>query len=231
MATPSVALNENTPTGGNYIREGDDRIREFKTQVREIVSVDHVYPASGQDNDCGKHKQLTLIESADVGTGADGYCALGAETCDGKPELVFTDEDDDSVQITKDGKLNTAALDITLALMAPMLEFIYPVGYVITLGVSTNPGTLLGVGTWTAIAGKVIVGINAGDTEFDTLDETGGAKTHLHAVSVVIPSENVDEMDGGGVTAVAVDNTYTQNTGLASSLMPYIVKYVWQRTA
>lgn len=45
--------------------------------------------------------------------------------------------------------------------------------------VNTNPATLLGFGTWTAFAaGRVLVGLDAGQTEFDTLEETGGAKTH-----------------------------------------------------
>lgn len=44
---------------------------------------------------------------------------------------------------------------------------------------STNPATLLGFGTWVAFgAGRVPVGIDSGDTDFDTAEETGGAKTH-----------------------------------------------------
>lgn len=54
----------------------------------------------------------------------------------------------------------------------------WPVGSVFISVVSTNPGTLLGFGTWSAFAaGRVLVGIDAGQTEFDTVEETGGAKT------------------------------------------------------
>lgn len=54
----------------------------------------------------------------------------------------------------------------------------WPVGSVFLSVVSTDPATLLGVGTWTAIgAGRVLVGIDAGDTDFDTVEETGGSKT------------------------------------------------------
>jgi hypothetical protein len=54
----------------------------------------------------------------------------------------------------------------------------FPVGSVFIAVVSTNPGTLLGYGTWSAFgAGKVLIGIDSGDTDFDTVEETGGAKT------------------------------------------------------
>lgn len=54
----------------------------------------------------------------------------------------------------------------------------FPVGSVFIAVVATNPATLLGYGTWSAFgAGKVMVGLDAGDTDFDTAEETGGAKT------------------------------------------------------
>lgn len=54
----------------------------------------------------------------------------------------------------------------------------FPVGAVFIAVVSTNPGTLLGYGTWSAFgAGKVLVGLDSVDTDFDTVEETGGAKT------------------------------------------------------
>lgn len=54
----------------------------------------------------------------------------------------------------------------------------WPVGSVFTAVVATNPATLLGYGTWSAIAaGRVLVGLDSGDTDFDTVEETGGAKT------------------------------------------------------
>lgn len=54
----------------------------------------------------------------------------------------------------------------------------FPVGSVFIAVVSTDPATLLGYGTWSAFgAGKVMVGLDATDTDFDTAEETGGAKT------------------------------------------------------
>lgn len=129
--------------------------------------------------------------------------------------------------------------------IATILNSVYPVGIVVTLGVSTNPATLFGIGTWTAIAGKVIVGIDAGQAEFDTLDETGGSKTHTLTTAEIpahnhnMPQRNTSAGTGtrnvqaattGGTTA---DNpTASEGGGGAhNNLQPYIVKYVWQRTA
>jgi hypothetical protein len=59
-----------------------------------------------------------------------------------------------------------------------VIDTLYPVGALYISTLSTNPGTLLGRGTWSAFgAGRVLVGRDSGDADFDTAEETGGAKT------------------------------------------------------
>jgi hypothetical protein len=54
----------------------------------------------------------------------------------------------------------------------------WPIGSIFLAAVATNPNTLLGGGTWAAFGtGRVLIGIDSGDTDFDTIEETGGAKT------------------------------------------------------
>jgi len=60
-----------------------------------------------------------------------------------------------------------------------IFESIYPVGKVYITTVATNPNTIFGFGTWSAFgAGRTLVCIDSGDTNFDTLEETYGSKTH-----------------------------------------------------
>lgn len=64
----------------------------------------------------------------------------------------------------------------------------FPVNSIFISVVATNPATLLGYGTWAAFgAGRVLVGLDAGQIEFDTVEETGGAKTHT-LVTTEIPA-------------------------------------------
>lgn len=143
----------------------------------------------------------------------------------------------------------------------------WPVGSVFIAVVSTSPATLLGGGTWSAFgAGRMLVGRDSGDTDFDTAEETGGSKTssavvnHTHAVNVTDPGhaheQTAPTSASGGANRFATDtnasgadtagNNATQSatTGITAttanpaggvssfSLMnPYIVVYMWKRTA
>lgn len=129
------------------------------------------------------------------------------------------------------------------AIPTPDLSSLYPVGSIyINASVSTNPATLIGFGTWQAFAaGRVMVGLDSGQTEFDTLGETGGAKTHTltvdempaHTHSVPNSGSQNNSFDSG--TTVGNDVTGTSgSTGGGSAhnnLQPYIVVYMWKRTA
>jgi hypothetical protein len=75
----------------------------------------------------------------------------------------------------------------TTAFVQAALQALHPVGSIyINATNATNPGTLLGFGTWVAFgAGRVPVGFNAADPLFDSAEETGGSKdavvvSHTH---------------------------------------------------
>lgn len=127
---------------------------------------------------------------------------------------------------------------------------LYPVGTLyFNANVSTNPGTLLGFGTWVLWgAGRVPVCVDSGQPEFDALEETGGEKTHLlttgempvHNHPLQTPSA------GGGINQLATTGgngdaaqvlggaAPVQNSGggaAHNNLPPYITCYIWKRTA
>lgn len=141
------------------------------------------------------------------------------------------------------------------SISASLLSAAWPVGSIFISVVSTNPGTLLGFGTWAAFgAGRVLVGIDAGQTEFDTVEETGGEKTHQltlseipshsHAGSSVTvdigspdttgESERVGRGRNNSVFANhagALNMVAEGGNGAHNNLQPYIVVYMWKRTA
>ena len=122
----------------------------------------------------------------------------------------------------------------------------FPVGSIFISVSPTNPGTIPGfVGTWVAFGeGKALVGIDVGQTEFDTVEETGGAKTHtlstaeLPAHDHPFSQYNTSSINViGGVSIMPINTTYSTNTasagggGAHNNLQPYIVVYMWKRTA
>ena len=92
----------------------------------------------------------------------------------------------------------------TTAFVQAALALLYPVGSIYTNAtVSTNPGTLLGFGTWTAFgAGRVMVGFDSGNALFDTAEETGGAAdatlpSHTHTASTAVNGSASGSVTGG----------------------------------
>jgi len=76
------------------------------------------------------------------------------------------------------------------AAIAAAKAAMWPVGSIYISTTATNPNTLLGFGTWAAIAaGRVLVGLDAAQTEFNALGKTGGAKTHT-LTTAEMPSHN-----------------------------------------
>lgn len=78
----------------------------------------------------------------------------------------------------------------TTAFVQTALRAIYPIGSIYTNAVNgTNPGTLLGFGTWTAFgAGRVMVGYNSSNALFNASEKTGGSYdaivvSHTHTFS------------------------------------------------
>ena len=135
-----------------------------------------------------------------------------------------------------------AALDA-----AAINAIVYPVGSIyFNATVGTNPNTLLGFGTWAIYgAGKVMVGLDAGDTDFDAVTDTGGSKTHTLTTAEMpahthTTSGNDANDPGAGIHDIdqksgSATETHTSNStgggGAHNNLQPYVVVHMWKRTA
>ena len=130
----------------------------------------------------------------------------------------------------------------------------YPVGAIFTTTVNyaNSAAVVAAIGgtTWVAFGGgRVLVGLDSGDTDFDTAEETGGSKTDSHTLTTSeIPShshtlQGINGSESGSTDGLNLSyNRASQNTLQTAStggggahthdiVQPYIVVYMWKRTA
>jgi hypothetical protein len=231
------SLNSSNPTAGDAVSEGDDHLRLIKSTVKAT------FPnLSGACT--STQAELNLLDGVTANTTELNYVDITTLGTVEASKAVTADANKDVTAIRN--------LTITGALSAGSglvtMSDIYPVGSIyINAAVTTNPATLLGFGTWVAFgSGRMMVGYNAADSDFDALQETGGAKTHTLSIAEM-PSHNhnrplgwkpapnstdVDITGGNGINPQT--NMVTDNTGgggAHNNMPPYIVAYMWRRTA
>ena len=138
------------------------------------------------------------------------------------------------------------------------IQLLYPVGSVYTSTVSTNPNTLFGFGTWVSFgAGRVLIGQ---DGSSFVAGATGGSAdaivvSHTHSATVNDSGHTHNFINGNGgsvgtgnnllgstnvaatqavqsaTTGISVANSTTGVSGTNANLQPYVVVYMWTRTA
>ena len=192
-------------------------------------------------------------EYANIATAVATKADLASPTFTGTPTLPTG-----TIAVTQSPGNSGTALSTT-AFVQAAIALLYPVGSVyINATSSTNPGTLLGFGTWTAFgAGRVPVGFDSGNVLFDTAEETGGtanatlpSHTHTATVAETPHSHTYGSAQGitGGASSAAQGtnsgafSTTTASTGITVSnstegasatnanYQPYITVYMWKRT-
>jgi len=234
------SLNSSNPTAGDAVSEGDDHLRLIKSTVKATFPNLSGAVTSTQ-------AELNLLDGVTANTTELNYVDITTLGTVEASKAVTADANKDVTAIRN--------LTITGALSAGSglvtMSDIYPVGSIyINAAVTTNPATLLGFGTWVAFGtGKMMVGYDASDTDFDALQETGGAKTKTLSISEIPAhthnqgSHDSTAGDGGAYNTEFIrDHSDTANGpnvessstggGSAFSIMnPYIVAYMWRRTA
>ena len=114
-----------------------------------------------------------------------------------------------------------------------ILNFIHPVGSIYMSVNDTNPGDVFG-GTWEQWgSGRVPVGVDMSDSDFNSVEKIGGSKylqEHSHNIKW--------QYTGASGSTAAIINysgstitTENAGTGDSGNLQPYITCYMWKRTA
>ncbi|MDD3185742.1 MAG: hypothetical protein PHT76_10640 [Anaerostipes sp.] len=116
-----------------------------------------------------------------------------------------------------------------------IFNVIYPVGSIYMSAVGTNPKDLFG-GEWSAWgSGRVPVGVSTSETEFKTVEKTGGEKTHtikIEETPYITARGNFNLLNLSATTGTKF--AYVQEilqTHPHNNLQPYITCYMWKRTA
>ena len=208
------------------------------------------------DSDAGKvisgddfNSEFTTIRTA-VNSKAD----IASETLTGTPLAPTAAGGTNTTQIATTAFVTTAVAALTAAA--------YPVGaiFTTTTAYADSAAVVAAIGgtTWAAFGGgKVLVGLDSGDTDFDAASETGGSKTasgttgshslstaempaHTHTYTLAAGTSGAGFQSSVDNQIVTQSGSSTGSTGgggghthtLANSIVqPYIVVYFWKRTA
>jgi hypothetical protein len=237
------SLNTSNPGATDSVAQGDDHIRLLKSTIKNTFpNITGAMTAT--------HTELNLLDGCTANTTELNYVDIATLGTAEASKALTVDASKDVTgirNITATGALSVGSGTVGGNTIATLAN-IYPVGSIyMNASDSTNPATLLGFGTWVAFgAGRVPVGQNTSDSDFNTLEETGGEKNHTLTIAEIpshthnqpaglVPPPNANDVDvtGGNATTIS-SNVATDATGGGqghNNLQPYIVVKMWKRTA
>jgi hypothetical protein len=179
---------------------------------------------------------------ASGGTGVTTSTGTGSTVLSASPALTGAPTAPTAAAGTSNTQIATTAFLATM----------YPVGSIYSSTVATNPATLFGFGTWVAFAaGQVMIG-NGGGFSAGTTGGSADAIVVSHTHSITDPGHNHTYVaplnylapgiisladrypDQTGTTSTSTTGITVNSTGSSgtnANLQPYIVVYIWNRTA
>ena len=187
-------------------------------------------------------KALNLAKASKAASPTAGHIA----TLDASGNPVDSTKSlSDLATAAQGGKADTAIQ------VSDLLSKIYPVGSIYMSVVNTSPASFLG-GTWSAWgAGRVPVGVDTTQTEFNTVEKTGGEKAHtLTAAELAAHRHYLCTSTTGGsgsfdayapltshiggsaiTTGIGILTASAGSDSAHNNLQPYITCYMWKRIA
>ena len=178
-----------------------------------------------------------------------------------KNAAVFTSDGSAALYHNNSKKLETTSTGVTITgTLNASLAGAYPIGSIYMNITSTDPNTLLGFGTWARFGeGKMLMSQDNGNSRFDVGEETGGSESVTLTTSQIPSHNHLITHAGGGISANYFHPTYgasisfgDNNTSIATNpfytypsacmsdtgggqshdnMPPFIVVYMWKRTA
>ena len=121
--------------------------------------------------------------------------------------------------------------DYITSQMKSILDSFYPVGSIYLSVKNENPSSKFG-GTWVAWgSGRVPVGVNSSDGNFNSVEKTGGSSTHTHTISVgsksaftsgstTLSTSQIPSHTHSGTTGVGSTNSMRVVSSAGGSCLP-----------
>lgn len=224
--------NATCEQNANYILANPD----FKIEGNDVIFI-HFNPAI----DKSKEATLTINNVAKNVIKEDGSLYKG-EDIENK-DLILKVATAGLIQIVDIADLQEQINAINTNFNQNVLDLIYPIGSIIyNDDENFNPNTVFG-GTWEKIEGRMIIGLDDTDSDFNTLKATGGSKTHTQTLEELAQHKHEFGKDGtaggNGQGFAWASATTTNNSGIVSAgeskpmdiMNPYYVANIWHRVA
>ena len=124
-----------------------------------------------------------------------------------------------------------------------LIQTVFPVGSTYITQEDTNPNTILGFGIWERLKGKVCLGLNEDDEDFNEIGKTGGEKAHILTIEEMPEHKHEIAARNNSATGLyevkatnATGDVGSANTKIAggnkahNNMQPYeITGYMWIR--
>ena len=243
--TTAENMNEIKKVVNNNATELDDaksKVDELDKKMNIVVA-----PALTYKGSVSNYSDLSTIENPKAGdiysvtSENKNYVYANGEWIEYTPEIDLTE-----INAQIQNIIDNIPKTIANAILEDNKKK-YPIGKIILSEIGTNPNSYLGFGTWELWGqGKVPVGVNIEDDDFNKSGKTGGEKTHTLTIDEM-PNHNhrtrtIHGAAGGSLWPLATqaydtydwnyDNCEAVGGGQAHNNMPpYITCYMWKRTA